>query len=188
MSSSRPAIFLDRDGTLNEAVGFVNHESRFRLFPYTVEAVRAIRDEGYLAVIVTNQSGIGRGLFDESVMHRIHENFRARLREAGGEIDGVYFCPHAPSSGCECRKPRPGMLLRAASELEIDLARSWIVGDSYTDLEAGWAAGARSALVRTGSGEGALEHDGGAWPRKPDRVAPDLLQAVCSILWGEVPA
>lgn len=187
MSRRKPAIFLDRDGTLNEAVGFVNHESRFRLFPYTVDALRAIRDEGYLAVVVTNQSGIGRGLFEESVMHRIHEGLRARLREADTDIDGIYFCPHAPSGACECRKPKPGLLQRAAEELAIDLTRSWIVGDSYSDLEAGWAAGARSALVLTGSGEGALEHDSDAWSRKPDRVAPDLHQAVCAILWGEVP-
>ncbi|HSF16259.1 MAG TPA: HAD family hydrolase [Vicinamibacteria bacterium] len=182
--SGRPAVFLDRDGTLNEAVGFVNHVSRFRPFPWVLPAIRAVREEGYLAIVVTNQSGIARGLFDENLMHAIHDEFRTMLKKGGAELDGIYFCPHAPWEDCECRKPKSGMLRRAADDLGVDLARSWIVGDGYTDLEAGWAAGARAALVLTGSGRGALEHDGRRWERFPDVVAPDLHRAVCSILWG----
>lgn len=182
----RPAIFLDRDGTLNESVGYVNHPSRLRLFPWTVEAIRTVRDEGYLAVLVTNQSGVGRGFFPESLMHEVHGQLEALLKEAGTELDGIYSCPHRPSDGCECRKPKPGMLLRAASELDCDLSRSWMVGDSLSDLEAGWAAGARSALVRTGFGEGTLRYESERWERPPDLVAPNLHQALCSIFWGEV--
>jgi D-glycero-D-manno-heptose 1,7-bisphosphate phosphatase len=182
----RPTIFLDRDGTLNEWLGYVNHESRFRLFPWTMEAIRAIHDEGYLAVVVTNQSGIGRGMFPEELMRATHGRLQALLKEAGAELDGIYFCPHRPSDGCECRKPKPGMLLRAAAELGCDLGRSWMVGDNFTDLEAGWAAGTRSALVRSGAGEGTLEYEGPNWPRQPDLVAPDVHRAVCSILWGRL--
>ncbi|MGH9332446.1 MAG: D-glycero-alpha-D-manno-heptose-1,7-bisphosphate 7-phosphatase [Vicinamibacteria bacterium] len=182
----KPAIFLDRDGTLNESVGYVNHPSRFRLFPWTVETIRAIREEGWLAVLITNQSGIGRGLFPEEVMHQVHEELRRLLEDAGTGIDGIYYCSHRPEDGCECRKPRPGMLLRAQKELGCDLSRSWMVGDSRSDLEAGWTVGARAALVRTGFGEGSYAFEAKNWPRQPDLVAANAHLAVCSILWGPI--
>ncbi len=181
--TGKPAIFLDRDGTLNEGVGWVNHPSRFRPFPWTVEAIRAIRDEGFLAVMITNQSGIGRGYFSEQMMREIHADFQRLLEEAGTALDGIYYCPHRPDEGCECRKPKPGMLLRASKELGCDLSRSWMVGDNESDLETAWSVGARAALVRTGDGEGNfrdVEH----WPRPPDLVAANLHRAVCDILWG----
>jgi len=180
----KPAIFLDRDGTLNESVGYVNHPSRFRLFPWTVEAIRTIRDNGYLAVMVTNQSGVGRGYFDENLLDELHAGLRQVLESAGTELDAVYVCPHRPKDGCECRKPRPGMLLRAERELGCDLGHSWMVGDNLSDLEAAWSVGSRGALVRTGFGEGLVRAKVKDWPRQPDLVAPDLYRAVCSILWG----
>jgi D-glycero-D-manno-heptose 1,7-bisphosphate phosphatase len=182
--SRRPAIFLDRDGTLNESVGFVNHPSRFRLFPWTVNAIRTLRDEGYLAVVVTNQSGIGRGIFGEELLHEVHGELEHILAEADTKLDGIYYCPHRPAEECECRKPKPGLLLRAAEELHVDLGRSWMVGDSYSDLEAAWAAGARGALVTTGYGEGHWENHRRKWPRPPEVVAPDLHRALCAIFWG----
>jgi D-glycero-D-manno-heptose 1,7-bisphosphate phosphatase len=184
--SAKSAIFLDRDGTLNESVGYVNHPSRFRLYPWAVEAIRAIRDEGRLAVLVTNQSGVGRGFYGAELVEELHGELQRRLRDAGAELDGVYVCPHRPSEGCGCRKPASGMLLSARDELNVDLERSWLVGDTYTDLQAAWGAGARAALVLTGFGAGTWEHERHGWPRPPDLVAPDVHRAVCSILWGEL--
>ena len=181
---TKPAIFLDRDGTVNESVGYVNHPSRFRLFPWSVEAVRLIREEGHLAVVITNQSGVGRGFYPASMVESLHEGFRAQLEEAGTGIDGIYYCPHTSSDDCECRKPKPGMLMRAAEELGIDLEKSWMVGDTVTDLEAGWSAGARGALVKTGFGEGTLVHESARWPRQPDLVGENLYRVLCDIFWG----
>jgi D,D-heptose 1,7-bisphosphate phosphatase len=182
--SGKPAIFLDRDGTLNHGVGYVNHPSRFRLFAWTVESIRAIREEGFLAVMVTNQSGVGRGYFTEEMLLGIHRGLQTLLAAAGTTLDGIYYCPHRPDAGCECRKPKPGMLLRAERELGCDLSRSWIIGDNESDLKAGWAAGTRAAMVRTGDGEGILEHQSKRWARRPDLIAPHLHQAVCDIFWG----
>jgi D-glycero-D-manno-heptose 1,7-bisphosphate phosphatase len=184
--SARPAIFLDRDGTLNEAVGYLNHPSRLKLYPWSVEAVRTIRDEGYLAILTTNQSGVARGLIAAEALEAVHAELRRILQEAGTPLDGIYCCPHGPGDGCECRKPKPGLLRRAASELDVDLARSWVVGDSLSDLEAAWSVGARAALVRTGYGEGALQYQRKDWARNPDLVAPDLHRAVCAIFWGAI--
>lgn len=182
--SATPAIFLDRDGTLNESVGYVNHASRFRLFPFSVDAVRLIGDEGYLAVLVTNQSGIGRGFYPEELVQSIHQEFQNRLETAGAKLDGIYHCPHRKSDGCACRKPKAGMLLQARDDLDIDLEASWIVGDTITDLEAGWAAGTRGALVKTGFGEGTLANESDQWARKPDLVGEDVYRVVCDIFWG----
>lgn len=182
--SARPAIFLDRDGTLNESVGYVNHRSRFRLFPFSVDAVRLINEEGYLAVLVTNQSGIGRGFFSEELVRSIHEDLQSLLETAGAKLDGIYACPHKPSDGCACRKPESGMLLQARDDLDIDLAASWIVGDTITDLEAGWSAGTQGALVKTGFGAGTLDHESARWQRQPDLVGDDVYRVVCEIFWG----
>jgi D-glycero-D-manno-heptose 1,7-bisphosphate phosphatase len=184
--TARPAIFLDRDGTLNEAVGYLNHPSRFKLFPWSVEAIRVIRDEGYLAIVTTNQSGVARGLIAREALEAVHGELRRILEEAGAPLDGIYDCPHGPGDGCDCRKPKPGLLRRAESELGVDLARSWVVGDSLSDLQVAWSVGARGALVRTGYGEGALRYQQKDWARKPDLVAPDLHRAVCAIFWGAI--
>jgi D,D-heptose 1,7-bisphosphate phosphatase len=125
----KPAIFMDRDGTLSHEVGYVNHLSRFRLLPWTVDAVRLINQSGWLAVVVTNQAGVARGYFPESLIHEVHGSLRASLAAGGAHLDGLYFCPHHPTVGeppyrqdCDCRKPRPGMLRRAEAELGVDLA------------------------------------------------------------------
>ena len=161
---------------MNESVGYVNSSSRFKLYPFAAEAIRLIGSEGHLAVLVTNQSGVGRGFYTEELVEELHADI------AG--LDGAYYCPHRPSDGCECRKPKPGMLLRARDELDIDLNRSWIVGDTITDLEAGWAAGGRGALVRTGFGEGTFQHERETWSRQPDIVARDVFRALCTIFLG----
>jgi D-glycero-D-manno-heptose 1,7-bisphosphate phosphatase len=189
MTETRPAIFIDRDGTLSHEVGYVNHISRFRLYPWAVEAVKTINAAGYLAVVATNQAGVARGYFPESLVREVHAFLEARMAGGGARIDGIYYCPHHPSVGeppyrqdCDCRKPRPGLLRRAESELEIDLGRSWVVGDRLGDMKLAWSVGARGALVRSGYGLGELTYDAPRWDRQPDLVADNLLDAVLAIL------
>lgn len=185
----RPAIFLDRDGTLSEEVGYVNHVSRFRLYPWSVDTVRRINRSGWLAVLVTNQAGVARGYFPESVIGEVHAALEASLSAGDARLDAVYYCPHHPAVGeppyrldCECRKPRPGLLRRAEQELGADLARSWVVGDRRSDLELAWAVGARGAFVRSGYGLGELAWHAAGWSRPPDLVADHALAAVEAIL------
>jgi D-glycero-D-manno-heptose 1,7-bisphosphate phosphatase len=189
MTGTRPAIFLDRDGTLSHEVGYINHASRFRLFPWTVDAVRLINQAGLLAVVITNQAGVARGYFPESVIEEVHELLRAAMAAGGARLDGIYYCPHHPDVGeppyradCDCRKPRPGLLRRAAADLGADLARSFMIGDRYGDLTLAWSVGARGALVKTGYGLGELVHLSPRWPRQPDLVAEHALDAVERIL------
>jgi D-glycero-D-manno-heptose 1,7-bisphosphate phosphatase len=176
---------MDRDGTLSHEVGYVNHVSRFRLFPWAVDAVRLANRSGLLAVVVTNQAGVARGYFPESVIHEVHDSLRASVKAGGAWLDGIYFCPHHPSAGeppyrreCDCRKPRPGLVERAAADLDVDLGRSWVVGDRLGDMELAWRVGARSVLVKSGYGLGELAHHAPGWKRQPDIVADNVLEAV----------
>jgi D-glycero-D-manno-heptose 1,7-bisphosphate phosphatase len=185
----RPAIFMDRDGTISHEVGYVNHVSRFRLYPWSVEAVRAINRAGWLAVVVTNQAGVARGYFPEAVYNEVQRSLARALESGGARLDAAYGCLHHPSVGkppyrqeCDCRKPHPGMLRRAVQELGADLARSWVIGDRHGDLQLAWNAGARGALVKTGYGLGELTHLSPSWHRQPDLVAENLLEAVERIL------
>jgi D-glycero-D-manno-heptose 1,7-bisphosphate phosphatase len=184
---------MDRDGTLSHEVGYVNHPSRFRLYPWTVDAVRAINRAGWLAVVVTNQAGVARGYFPESVFEEVQRRLVDEVEAGGARFDAVYACLHHPSVGappwrhdCECRKPRPGMLRRAERELGADLARSWVVGDRHGDLQLAWGVGARGALVKSGYGLGELTHLAPSWARPPDLVAENLLEAVERILGREL--
>jgi D-glycero-D-manno-heptose 1,7-bisphosphate phosphatase len=190
----RPAIFMDRDGTLSHEVGYVNHLSRFRLYPWSVDAVRLVNRAGYRAVVVTNQAGVARGYYPESLVHEVHATLRSAMDGGGAHLDGVFVCLHHPSVGeppyrqdCDCRKPRPGLIRRAAAELDIDVARSWVIGDRHGDLQLAWNVGAKGALVASGYGRGELEHHGARWSRPPDLVAPHLLEAVERILAGARP-
>ena len=186
---SRRAIFMDRDGTVCEEMGYVNHLSRSRLLPRSLEAIRCANEHGYLVVIATNQSGVARGLFSEEMVQAVHRQLRERAEAGGARIDAVYYCPHHPREGaapwrvdCDCRKPRPGMLVRAAREHDIDLARSWMVGDGFPDIEAGAAAGVRVVQVLTGYGRGLVEHHQHEYRSRPDHTAEDLLDAVRHIV------
>lgn len=185
----KPAIFMDRDGTLSHEVGYVNHPDRFRLYPWTAAAVRAINQAAWLAVVVTNQAGVARGYFPESVFDAVQERLRGEVEAGGGRFDAIYACLHHPSVGdapyradCDCRKPRPGLLRRAEAELGADLQRSWVIGDRHSDLRLAWNAGARGALVKSGYGLGELSYLAPEWPRQPDLVADNLLEAVERIL------
>ena len=192
MSGARRAVFMDRDGTISEEVGYVNHVSRYRVFAFAAEAVRRLNEAGRLAVLVTNQAGVARGYFREELIGEVHKVLAEELERGGARLDAVYYCPHHPSVGeppyrfdCDCRKPRPGLLLRAADELGLDLSRCWMVGDRYSDTELARNAGVRSALVLTGYGRGELEHQSHAWPHRPDLVAEDLLEAVKKIVQSD---
>lgn len=174
-SSRRPAIFLDRDGTIIEEVNFLSRVEDLRLFPFTAEAVRLFRSEGFRIVVITNQSGVARGLIEEPAIHSIHDRIQAGLENA---IDGFYFCPHLPNAGCRCRKPGLALIEAASETLQIDLPASWFIGDKRIDVETGRNAGMRSALVRTGYGKSEEAAVAGV----ADVVAADLLEAAREIM------
>ena len=167
----RKAAFIDRDGTLIEEVNFLSRVEDLQIFPYTAEALRLLKDAGFLVIVLTNQSGIGRGIFDESAMHEIHDAIQLEL---GGMIDAFYYCPHLPCDGCECRKPELGMIKSAMADRPIDLAGSWMFGDKKIDVETGINAGISSAMVLTGYGRAHSQ----TMEIKPDVLAEDLLAAV----------
>lgn len=147
---STPAIFFDRDGIVNRRLpdNYVKRIEEFEFLPDVSQAVRMVHDRGYLAIVVTNQRGIGRGLMTEEDLEGVHAWMQNYLRDNGGHrFDAIYHCPHDTVDGCACRKPRPGMLHTAAADLGVDLNRSWIIGDSESDVEAGLAAGCRAVLV-----------------------------------------
>ena len=177
---------MDRDGTVSEEVGYMYHAGLYRPFAWTGEAIRKINDSGMKSVLITNQSGIERGYFKESVVHEVHEILRQHLEEWEARMDAIYYCPHAPETNCDCRKPKPGMLLRAARELEIDLNRSFMVGDRYVDVRAANAAGVRSVLVCSGDGAAEMAKYAGLSGPQPSFVADNLLHAVEAILSGQV--
>lgn len=181
-SQIRPAVFPDRDGVIAEEVGYLNHISRFRMFPFAAKAIQLLNQAGFAVIVVTNQSGVGRGYFPESLVQEVHESMTKQLAAAGAKLDGVYYCPHISADNCSCRKPKTGMLERAAGEHNLDLKRSFIVGDRYSDTELARNAGARSILVRTGYGAGELAWHSKNWPQQPDHLASDLSMAVQWIL------
>ena len=181
----RRAVFLDRDGTLLEEGNFVDRLDRLIFFPYSIDAVRALNRAGFAVVVVTNQSGVARGLYTEDFVRGSHRHIDAQLSAAGARIDGYYYCPHHPHGSvdalrceCECRKPKPGQFQQAARELRLDLTRSFAVGDRWKDVEAGEAVGAQGILVRTGYGRDAEAE------RPPGNaiVLDNLIQAVSWIL------
>ena len=159
MSGLRPAVFLDRDGTLNIDAGYLDRKERLMLFPWSLDSVRLLRRAGYAVVVVTNQSGVGRGMIEESFVEEVHQIIQSRLVDIGEKLDGHYYCPHEPSASieafrvdCDCRKPKPGLVTRAARDLGLDVERSIVVGDKWSDIGLAKQTGARGVLVRTGYG------------------------------------
>jgi D-glycero-D-manno-heptose 1,7-bisphosphate phosphatase len=184
-----PAVFLDRDGTLNEEVGYLNHIDRLRLFPWTAEAIRKLNRAGVPAVVVTNQSGIGQGYFPEELVRQTHARIAEQLASQDARIDAFCYCPHHPDArigeyrvACRCRKPAPAMVEQAARDLRLDPQRSYVVGDTGRDLELAFNVGARAALVMTGYGRGIYEYRRHEWARQPDWVVENVLEAVDKIL------
>ena len=191
----RPAVFIDRDGTISEEVGYINHPSRFRVFPYAASAIKLLNDRGWLAVIITNQAGVARGYFSEAMIQTVHDNLQQNLRDEGARVDAIYYCAHHPSVGeppyrqdCNCRKPKPGLVNQAAKDLDIALEHSWMVGDRYSDIELARNAGVHAALVLSGYGRGEWESQRASWEYQPDLVSEDLLEAVRSITASAVTA
>ena len=186
------AVFIDRDGTISEEVGYINHPARFRMFPYAAAAIKHLNDNGWLAIVVTNQAGVARGYFSEDMIQTVHGEMTKGLESSGARLDAVYYCAHHPSVGeppyrfdCDCRKPKPGLISRAARDLNIDLAGSWMVGDRYSDVELARNAGVKSMFVMSGYGRGEWEHQRASWTEQPDLVAENLLEAVQVIVAKE---
>lgn len=178
----RPAVFLDRDGTIAEEMGYANHLSRFVVYPFAGPAIRRLNESGLPVIVVTNQSGVARGFFPESLIHEIHAKMRAELARAGAHVDGIYYCPHIRDDNCVCRKPLPGMLEAAAKEHNLELHGSALVSDRYDDIQMAQGAGCTGILVLSGYGRGEYEWNRQRWPRQPDFVAENLPAAVDVIL------
>ncbi len=181
------AVFLDRDGTLIEESGYLDRLERLVFFPFSVDAVRLLNRAGFAVVVVTNQAGIARGIVRESFVAEAHRHIADRLEAGGAKIDAFYYCPHYPEGTleqyrktCDCRKPQPGLLRRAAKDMDLDLERSFAVGDRWHDLAAGQAVGARAVLVRTGLGwkDEAEPHAGTVL----DTIVDNLMEATAWIL------
>ena len=174
-SGQAPAVFLDRDGTMIEDVGYLDALDRVDYYPWTVDAIRMLNRAGLPVVVVTNQAGIARGFFTEAFVQETHRYIDARLAAGGARVDAYYYCPHHPAGrvaefarGCDCRKPGRGMIDHAASDLGLDPARSFVVGDTWLDIGLARAVGARGILVRTGAGA--------AWEaRTPNDLAADAV-------------
>jgi D-glycero-D-manno-heptose 1,7-bisphosphate phosphatase len=179
------AVFLDRDGTINEQMGYINHISRFVMLPRAASGIRLLNEKGIAVVVVSNQSGLARGYFPESLIAEVHARMNGALAEDGAHVDGIYVCPHHPEAkeerfrlNCDCRKPKPGLFLQAAADLGLDLDRSYVVGDRWSDLKAAAAVRAKGVLVLTGYGRGDYEYIGPGQPVQPAYVAEDLYAAV----------
>jgi len=186
------AIFLDRDGTINEEVGYIERLDSLRIIPEAYEAIRLINVSSFMAVVVTNQAGVAKGLFNEAFVKQTNERLQEFLRQKGAAIDAFYFCPHHPNEGvppyrrvCDCRKPAPGLFYQAARDMAIDLAASYMIGDRYRDMEAAHRAGVKGVLVKTGYGTDVLENigpDQETPEARPDHIAENILKAVHWIL------
>jgi len=187
---SRRAVFLDRDGTMINEVGYLDREEDVRWFPWTVDAIRLLNRAGYLVFVVTNQGGIALGHFEESFVTNLHQSLDATLREAGAVVDGWFLCPHHPQAvvdglkgPCECRKPGRGMIDQACARWDIDLAQSWVVGDRDVDVLMAAGVGARGILVRTGYGDTEWRRKAGAFP--PGTPAVMNLMAAAALILTE---
>ena len=182
---NKPAVFIDRDGTINEQMGYINHLSRFHLLPGVSEAIRLLNERNFLAIIVTNQSGVARGYFPIDLIHEIHSFLMDTLRNNGATIDGIFFCPHHPrgkiseyTCECNCRKPGTGLIDKARETFDIDMSRSYVVGDHFTDLELAQRCNLDGIIVKTGYGLGEVSYTLPRMPIKPCYIADDLLDAI----------
>jgi len=175
---SRRAVFLDRDGVINlNRPDYVKSWDEFIFYPFAKPALAKLAKSDFLIIIVSNQSSIGRGIVKKETVDEINQRMKEEIEKEGGRIDAIYYCPHKPDEGCPCRKPNPGLLLKAAEEWDIDLGKSYMIGDALSDIEAGKRAGCFSILVLTGRGREQL-HLFLTSPYKYDRLAVDLLEAV----------
>ena len=187
--SAKWGVFLDRDGTVTEEVGYVNHPSRLRLIPGAAEGIHLLNRACVPVLLATNQAGVARGYFTEELVRENLEGLQEMLGRLGARLDATYYCPHHPSVGappyrqaCDCRKPKPGMLLRGAREFSLDLTRCYVVGDKIGDVAFAHSVGAKGVLVLTGYGLGEYTYQRQDWTEKPDFMAQDLVSAAEWIL------
>ena len=185
----KPAVFIDRDGTINEQLGYINHLSRFVILPGVSEAVRLLNKNNWWAIIVSNQGGVARGYYPLELVDEIHAFLKSTLKEQGAIIDGIFFCPHHPagilpeySSKCACRKPETGLIDKAREAFDIEMSNSYVVGDRHVDIELASRLNLKGVLVKTGYGLGEMEYIIPEKRLKPHHVAEDLLDAVKWIL------
>ncbi|MEA3493697.1 MAG: D-glycero-beta-D-manno-heptose 1,7-bisphosphate 7-phosphatase [Candidatus Margulisiibacteriota bacterium] len=181
------AVFLDRDGTIIEDVGYLNSHRDIQFIAGSIEAIKKLNAAGYKVVVITNQAGVARGLITEDMLQTIDKTLHKWILSGGAHLDGVYYCPHHPEHGvypykqeCECRKPHSGLIKRAHRELNIDLSQSFMVGDKATDIEAGKRAGTKTILVESGRGK----EEKKKMTEKPDHIAENLAAAVDWLLRG----
>ncbi|MGA1794356.1 MAG: D-glycero-alpha-D-manno-heptose-1,7-bisphosphate 7-phosphatase [bacterium] len=191
----RPAVFLDRDGTINEEVGYLHEVERLSLIPGAALAIKRLNDHGLLAVCISNQSGVARGYHSEDAVLAINKRLVDLLGAEGARLDGIYFCPHHPTEGeapyridCGCRKPGTGMIEQAVSDLSVDLSRSFLIGDRVTDIETAHHAGVKGVLVLTGYGAQEYGHVHQGYTAVPDHVSRDIGAAVDWILRNQTPS
>jgi D-glycero-D-manno-heptose 1,7-bisphosphate phosphatase len=187
-SPPKPAVFLDRDGTINQEVGYIRDLDNLALIPGAAEAIRQLNQMGIPVVVVTNQSGVARGYYPESWMAQLHGRLKTLLAAEDAQLDGVYYCPHLPdgevpeySFDCDCRKPEPGMLEQAAKDLNLDLSRSFMIGDKATDIDVGLRVGCKTILLRSGYGEQVLKGEYQHIPQS-DYVFDSLIESYEQIL------
>ena len=186
--TTRQAVFLDRDGTMIHDMGYLRRLEDLRWFPWSIDAIRMLNRAGFAVCVTTNQGGIGKGLYDEAFVDRTHAEMTAALAASGGHIDGWFYCPHHPRAvdpalrvECDCRKPKPGLIHQAAKRFDLDLTRSFVVGDKMADVGLGNAVGAQSILVKTGYGQTEVSRYNGEVPGAA-HVAETLAEAVSWIL------
>ncbi|MFC1637461.1 D-glycero-beta-D-manno-heptose 1,7-bisphosphate 7-phosphatase [Candidatus Margulisiibacteriota bacterium] len=175
------AVFLDRDGTIVEDVGYMNSPKQLEFIPGSIKAIKKLNEAGYKVVVITNQAGVARGLITEDMLQTIDKTLHKWILSGGAHLDGIYYCPHHPDHGvypykqvCECRKPHPGLIKRAHRDLDIDPAQSFMIGDKATDVEAGKRAGTKTVFVRSGRGQAEEKKING----KPDHITENLAEAV----------
>jgi len=187
----RPAVFIDRDGTINEQMGYINHINRFVLLPGSAEAIRLLNHYQYLVIVVSNQSGVARGYFPIELVYSVHDHMKALLGQENAKVDEIFFCPHHPrgsvpeySITCNCRKPETGLIEKACRSFDIDRENSFAIGDRCTDIEFAHRANMKGVLVTTGYGLGDIDYVLPHIPFKPFYIAKDLLHAVRWIIDG----
>jgi len=171
------AVFIDRDGTMAKDVPYCSCPEDFKLFPTTAKAIRRLNEHGFKVIVITNQSGISRGYFTEEILARIHKKMEDELAKEGARVDAIYYCPHHPDDNCECRKPKPKLLLQAAKDFDIDPQRSFVIGDLQMDIDLGKAVGCKTILI----GDPSLANKMG----DPDATVPNVLEAAFMILERE---
>ncbi|UCE73850.1 MAG: D-glycero-beta-D-manno-heptose 1,7-bisphosphate 7-phosphatase [Methanomassiliicoccales archaeon] len=178
------AVFLDRDGTVNEEVNYLSSIEQIKILPKASKAIKLLNENGFKVIIITNQSGVARGYFSIQTLKGVHDHLQNLLFREGAKIDAIYFCPHHPDDGCSCRKPKTESIKKAQDEFKIDLSKSYMIGDKYIDLETGHNAGLKTVLVLTGYGADAIQEKEN-WRVQPDHIAQNLFDAVIWILEGK---